>query len=140
MAATKLLECTPTRGIGGAREGKSPKRFTMGLRCILECWIVGDPLTERFLVEVNSDKRIKDLRQAIKQERDDALGNVKAMYIMLWKACRLLNVAISTLPTSTGFHTGQVGSLAREEYSRGNKSSLSTCRHREIVKRLSYNT
>ncbi|KAF8700518.1 hypothetical protein AX14_000762 [Amanita brunnescens Koide BX004] len=57
----------------------------MGLTWTLECWIVGDPLTERFLVEVNSDKRVKELRQAIKQERGDALGNVKAMYIVLWK-------------------------------------------------------
>ena len=106
----------------------------------LECWIVGDLLAERFLVEVNSDKRVKDLRQAIKQERDDALRDTKVVNIMLWKVCELLIVTIPALPTRTGFHTDQVGSLAREEYSRGNKPSLSACRHREIVKRLSYNT
>ena len=56
----------------------------------LECWIVGDLLTERFLIEVNSDKRVKDLRQAIKQERDDALRDIKVVNIMLWKVCELL--------------------------------------------------
>ncbi|KAF8677787.1 hypothetical protein AX14_004802 [Amanita brunnescens Koide BX004] len=50
-----------------------------------ECWIVGDPLTERFLVEIDNSKKVKDLRQAIKQERGDALGNVNAVNVMLWK-------------------------------------------------------
>ena len=55
-----------------------------------ECWIVGDPLTERFLVEIDNSKKVKDLRQAIKQERGDALGNVNAVNIMLWKVCGYL--------------------------------------------------
>ncbi|KAF8700520.1 hypothetical protein AX14_000764 [Amanita brunnescens Koide BX004] len=79
----------------------------MGLQSTLtytfECWIVGDLLTERFLVEVNSDKRVKDLRRAIKQERDDALRDTKVVNIMLWKVCELLIVTIPALPTSTGF-------------------------------------
>jgi hypothetical protein len=62
----------------------------MGLTWTLECWIVGDPLTERFLVEVDSNKRVKDLRRAIKQaERDDGLRNIKAVNIMLWKVCKI---------------------------------------------------
>ena len=53
----------------------------------LECWIVGDPLTERFIVEVDGTKRVKDLRQAIKEERDDVLSDVKPVNIILWKVC-----------------------------------------------------
>ena len=47
----------------------------------LECWLVGDTLTERFLVQVNINKRVKDLKRAIKEERDDVLSDVKAVNI-----------------------------------------------------------
>ena len=53
----------------------------------LECWLVGDTLTEMFLVQVNINKRVKDLKRAIKEERDDVLSDVKAVNIMLWKVC-----------------------------------------------------
>jgi hypothetical protein len=53
----------------------------------LECWIVGDTLTERFLVQVDSNKLVKDLKQAIKEERDDVLSDIKAVNIMLWGVC-----------------------------------------------------
>ena len=53
----------------------------------LECWLVGDTLTERFLVQVNINKRVKDLKRAIKEERDDVLSDVKAVNIMLWNVC-----------------------------------------------------
>jgi hypothetical protein len=38
-------------------------------------------------VKVDSNKLVKDLKQAIKEERDDVLSDVKAVNIMLWKVC-----------------------------------------------------
>ena len=38
-------------------------------------------------MQVNINKRVKDLKRAIKEERDDVLSDVKAVNIMLWKVC-----------------------------------------------------
>ena len=70
----------------------------------LECWIVGDSLTNTFPVEINGDKRVKNLIQAIMTEGDDILGDIMAKNVKLWKV-RLAIVTMHTLPTCKGFHT-----------------------------------
>jgi hypothetical protein len=103
----------------------------------LECWIVGESLTNRFLVDIGSDKRVQHLQQAIKEEEDNGLGDIRAKNIMLWKV-RITIVTVRTLPTCKGFHTDERPPLARGEYSRGNEQSRSTCLHREAIIRLPY--
>ena len=94
--------------------------MTLSLRSTLslECWIVGDSLTKRFLVDIGSDKRVQHLQQAIKEEEEDVLGDIKAKNIMLWKV-RITIVTVHTLklPTCKGFYTDEQRPLARREYS-----------------------
>ena len=49
-------------------------------------------------MEVDSTKRVKDLRQAIKEERDDVLSDVKAVNIMLWKVCYCMRIMLPRHP------------------------------------------
>ena len=63
----------------------------------LECWIVGDSITNTFSVEIDSDKRVRDLIPAIMKEGDDVLGDIRAKNVKLWK----VRINIVTIPTLT---------------------------------------
>ena len=86
----------------------------------LDCWIVGDSLTNRFLVKIDSNRRVMDLQRTIKEKRF-AQEKINGSDLVLWevRASTSIGCPLRLLAMCIGVHTAKP--MVRGENSGGNE-------------------